>query len=140
MRFQITTRDLGNDPRAAAAAAAAPAAASRVQHVAVGATHPPAALELYERHLPSAKRVMVDGMHSLPSTLRQCFVTWLLTGGQLDEIRSSTPLASEGSTVAIACIDELALRPFASLFDDLYLPPTSVVLDAWVVWPLFTWH
>ena len=77
----ITTRDLAADEAVAARrgagggdGAAAAAAAPRVQHVAVGATHPAAAAELYERHLSEAKRLYVEGTHSLPKSLRQEFL------------------------------------------------------------------
>ena len=66
----ITTRNLAADPRAAAAAAAGRAAA-RVQHVAVGATHPAAAVALYERRLSGAKQMMVGGVHTVPAQLEQ---------------------------------------------------------------------
>ena len=67
-----TTRNLAADPRAAAAAAAGRAAA-RVQHVAVGATHPAAAVALYERRLSGAKQMMVGGVHTVPAQLEQRF-------------------------------------------------------------------
>jgi len=76
----ITTRDLAADEAVAARRVAgggdgdAAAAAPRVQHVAVGATHPAAAAELYERHLSEAKRLYVEGTHSLPKSLRQEFL------------------------------------------------------------------
>ena len=57
-----------------AAATAPRRRAPRVQHVAVGATHPAAAAELYERHLSEAKRLYVEGTHSLPKSLRQEFL------------------------------------------------------------------
>ena len=69
--LQITTRDLSEDPRAAAAAADG----ARVQHIAVGATHPQAARALYARRLQSAKQLMLDDMHTAPPTLRQEFIT-----------------------------------------------------------------
>ena len=47
----------------------------RVQHVAVGATHPPAAVALYQRRLDGAKPMLLEDMHTAPPTLRQEFVT-----------------------------------------------------------------
>jgi len=42
---------------------------------------------LYEQRLPAAKRIMVEGMHSLPSTLRQCFVTCKGPEGKVSALR-----------------------------------------------------
>uniref|UniRef100_A0A7S2BW37 RNA helicase n=1 Tax=Haptolina brevifila TaxID=156173 RepID=A0A7S2BW37_9EUKA len=65
--LQITTRDLAADPR--------PDASGAVQHLAVGATHPESALVLYDKWLRSARRMLVKGSHTVPSTLRQEFLT-----------------------------------------------------------------
>lgn len=67
----ITTRDLAADPRAAEAAAQG----MRVQHVAVGATHPEKAKALYATALPGAKPMLLEDMHTAPPTLKQEFVT-----------------------------------------------------------------
>ncbi len=83
----VTTRDLAADARAAAAAAAA-TAAGRVQHVAVGATHPDAASALYAHRLPSARRLMVAGVHTTPPTLKQNFVTCTGASGKVDALRA----------------------------------------------------
>ncbi|EOD41633.1 helicase [Emiliania huxleyi CCMP1516] len=82
----ITTRNLAADPRAAAAAAAGRAAA-RVQHVAVGATHPAAAVALYERRLSGAKQMMVGGVHTVPAQLEQRFVTCKGPDGKVAALR-----------------------------------------------------
>ena len=66
--LEISTRDLSTDVRAAEEG-------EKVQHLAVGATHPAAALALYDRWLKDAKRLMLDDCHSLPSTLEQRFIT-----------------------------------------------------------------
>ena len=47
----------------------------RVQHVAVGATHPEKAQALYASALPGAKPMLLEDMHTAPPTLKQEFVT-----------------------------------------------------------------
>ena len=69
--LSITKRDLSADPRAATLQGAA----ATVQHLAVGATHPEGALTLYDRWLANARRLMIEGSHSLPPQLRQNFLT-----------------------------------------------------------------
>ena len=69
--LSITTRDLSADSRAAEAAAQG----MRVQHVAVGATHPEKAKALYATALPGAKQMLLEDMHTAPPTLKQEFVT-----------------------------------------------------------------
>jgi superfamily II DNA/RNA helicase len=58
-----------------------------VQHVAVGATHPAAALALYERRLGSAKQMMVRGVHSVPPQLVQNFITCKGADGKVQALR-----------------------------------------------------
>ena len=65
--LKVTTRDLSADARADASSA--------VQHLAVGATHPESALELYDKWLRGARRLMIEGSHSVPPQLRQHFLT-----------------------------------------------------------------
>jgi len=84
--LSITSRDLSADPRASADAAIARTAA-RVQHVAVGATHPPAAIALYQRRLSTAKQLMVKGTHSLPPQLIQRFITCKGADGKVQALR-----------------------------------------------------
>lgn len=93
----ITTRDLSADIRAAADAAISRTAA-RVQHVAVGATHPAAALALYERRLGSAKRMMVRGTHSVPPQLVQNFITCKGSDGKVQALRELLGPASAQGT------------------------------------------
>eukprot|EP00966_Prymnesium_polylepis_P213891 4953556-Prymnesium_polylepis.1 len=69
----ITKRNLHADENAAAEGL------ERVQHLAVGATHPKAAMVLYDRWLVDARRLMLDNHHSLPATLEQRFVTCAAT-------------------------------------------------------------
>ena len=69
--LSITTRDLAADSRQAEAAAQG----MRVQHVAVGATHPEKAQALYASALPGAKPMLLEDMHTAPPTLKQEFVT-----------------------------------------------------------------
>ena len=64
--LKITTRELGDDARAAEG--------DTVQHVAVGATHPEATLMMYEQWMPGAKRLLSSGIHTIPPSLRQSFV------------------------------------------------------------------
>ena len=40
----------------------------RVQHVAVGATHPQAAQQLYAQRLGGAKQMLLEDMHTAPPT------------------------------------------------------------------------
>ena len=47
----------------------------RVQHVAVGATHPEKAQALYASALPGAKPMLLEDMHTASPTLKQEFVT-----------------------------------------------------------------
>ena len=70
--LKITTRDLSADPKASADAAFAGGA---VQHLAVGATHPEGARQLYRRWLGEARNLQLDGTHTLPPQLRQQFLT-----------------------------------------------------------------
>lgn len=72
--LSITTRDLNNDPKAVAEGM------HRVQHLAVGATHPEAALVLYERWLKGARQLMLENHHSLPASLEQRFIPCAVDG------------------------------------------------------------
>lgn len=65
----ITTRDLSHDVRALEEGR------GRVQHLAVGATHPAEALAAYDKWLGGAKRLFVESHHSLPASLEQRFIT-----------------------------------------------------------------
>uniref|UniRef100_A0A7S0ITF9 ATP-dependent RNA helicase n=1 Tax=Calcidiscus leptoporus TaxID=127549 RepID=A0A7S0ITF9_9EUKA len=85
--LRITTRDLSADPRAAAASKAPGGGLLRVQHVAVGATHPKSALVLYERRLAGAKRLMIEGVHSVPPTLQQRFISCKGPDGKVAELK-----------------------------------------------------
>ena len=50
-------------------------AGGAVQHLAVGATHPEGARQLYRRWLGEARNLQLDGTHALPPQLRQQFLT-----------------------------------------------------------------
>jgi len=100
----ITTRDLATDTRAAADAAISKTA-FKVQHVAVGATHPPAALALYNRRLASAKQMMVRGTHSVPAQLVQKFITCKGSDGKVSALRELLGAAdNEGAPKALGRI------------------------------------
>jgi len=58
--FRVTTRDLQDE--------------DVVQHLAVGATHPASAQALYDKWLPNARRLLVDGSHTVPARLDERFV------------------------------------------------------------------
>ena len=68
-------RPLHRSARVGPARRVAPGAAPTCQHLAVGATHPEAALELYDKWMRGARRLMVQGTHGLPRNLRQNFLT-----------------------------------------------------------------
>ena len=67
-----------------------------MQHVAVGATHPAAAAELYERHLSEAKRLYVEGTHSLPKSLRQEFLPCAGPDAKVTTLLQQLGAADEG--------------------------------------------
>jgi len=64
----------------------------------VGATHPAAALALYERRLGSAKRMMVRGTHSVPPQLVQNFITCKGSDGKVQALRELLGPASAQGT------------------------------------------
>ncbi|KAL1503692.1 hypothetical protein AB1Y20_012165 [Prymnesium parvum] len=65
--LSITTRNVSADKRTEGG--------QRVQHLAVGATHPEAALALYKRWLSGAQQLLLANHHSLPATLDQRFIS-----------------------------------------------------------------
>merc|ERR1719247_1647699 len=58
--FRVTTRDLPDE--------------DVVQHLAVGATHPATAQALYDKWFPNARRLLVEGSHTVPARLDERFV------------------------------------------------------------------
>ena len=66
----------------------------RVQHVAVGATHPEKAKALYATALPGAKQMLLEDMHTAPPTLKQEFVTCNGPDAKVAAMRDPTPTPS----------------------------------------------
>ena len=93
----ITTRDLSADSRATAAGAA-------VQHLAVGATHPEGTLALYDKWLQGVRRLMISGSHTLPSTLRQHFLTCNGPTAKVEALRDILGFADEAGKPSIGRI------------------------------------
>ena len=91
--LKVTTRDLALDARADRSAA--------VQHLAVGATHPAGAVALYDRWLRGARRLMIEGSHSVPTTLRQSFLVCNGPTAKVSALRDLLGFADEAGKPSI---------------------------------------